>query len=273
MTTDQQSIESTRAFFARLSVFRSEEAAAAFGLSGRPRAAMKRLVYHAKQGALKPIGRGLWAAVPPGVDPAAFEPDRFSVAAAARPDAVVCLHGALELLGAAHSEWRVCTAYTAERRAAIEMPSYRVELLGHPEPLRRGGRERLGLRETRRLGRTVSFTGPERTLIEGLRRPERAGGLAELVESAAGFASLDFELLVAVLEAYGERALWGAAGWFLERFRESFLPPAALLARLEAERPRAPQYLVRSERGGRLAARWNLILPPGPLSRGEPGAI
>ena len=34
-----------------------------------------------------------------------------------------------------------------------------------------------------------------------------------------------------------------------------------VLSRLERRRPRSPQYLERSNRGGWLASRWNLILP------------
>jgi predicted transcriptional regulator of viral defense system len=260
----------TREFFERQPVFRFEEAARAFGLTDRPRAALKRLVYHAGEGTLKQVERGLWAVVPSGVDAGRFQPDRFAVAAAARPDAVFCYHSALELLGSAHSETRGCTVFTARRRAALVSESMRVDFLRFPRALETAGRERLGVREIKRLGRTLTLTGPERTLVEGLRRLDRVGGLEELVESASGFASLDFTLLDEVLETYDEKALWAAVGWFLERHQRAFFAPDELLARLEEHRPKAPQYLERNERGGPFAARWNLFLPPSPIFAPEP---
>ncbi|HUP23189.1 MAG TPA: type IV toxin-antitoxin system AbiEi family antitoxin [Thermoanaerobaculia bacterium] len=260
----------SRTFFESHPVFRLDEAAEALGLADRPRLAVKRLVYHAGEGTLKQVERGLWAVVPPSVEPEGFEPDRFAVAAALRPDAVFCYHSALELLGAAHSEARLCTVFTRHRRRPLALRGARIEFLRPPVALLRAERERLGVRETRRLGRRLEFTGPERTLVEGFRRLDRVGGLEELVTSAEGFASLDFALLREVLEAYDEKAVWAAVGWFLERHRRAFLVSDRLLAELERRRPKAPQYLSRSERGGTMVKRWNLVLPPSPLFAREP---
>jgi predicted transcriptional regulator of viral defense system len=260
----------SRTFFERHPVFRLDEAAASLRLADRPRLALKRLLYHAEEGTVKQVERGLWAVVPPGVDPDRFEPDRFVVAATLRPDAVFCYHSALELLGAAHSEARICTLFTPRRRRPLALRAARIEFLRPPAALLRAGRERAGVRETRRQGLTLTFSGPERTLVEGFHRLDRAGGLEELVASAEGFASLDLALLGEVLETYDEKALWGAVGWFLERNQRGFFVPDQFLAGLERRRPKAPQYLLRSERGGRFARRWNLVLPPSPLFAQEP---
>lgn len=260
----------TRTFFERHPVFRLEEAAEALRLADRPRLALKRLLYHTEEGTVKQVERGLWAVVPPGVDPDRFEPDRFVVAAALRPDAVFCYHSALELLGAAHSEARLCTLFTRRRRRPLGLRAVRIEFLRPPAALLRAGRERAGVRETRRQSLTLTFTGPERTLVEGFRRLDRVGGLEELVTSAEGFASLDFALLREVLETYDEKTVWGAVGWFLERNRRTFFVPDPFLAELERRRPKSPQYLLRSERGGRFARRWNLVLPPSALFAQEP---
>jgi hypothetical protein len=191
------------------------------------------------------------------------------VAAALRPNAIFCYHSALELLGAAHTEARLCTVF-AERRRPLALRSARIEFLRTPSALRRAGQERLGVREARRQGRTLTFTGPERTLVEGFRRLDRVGGLEELVTSAEGFASLDLGVLSAVLEAYDDKSTWAAVGWFLERYQRAFFVPDALLTDFEGHRPKSPQYLLRGERGGRLERRWNLVLPPSPLLAGEP---
>jgi predicted transcriptional regulator of viral defense system len=260
----------SRTFFETHPVFRFDEAAKALGLEDRPRATLKRLLYHAQEGTVTQVERGLWAVVPPGVDADGFEPDRFVVAAALRPDAVFCYHSALELLGAAHSETRLCTTFTRRRRPPLALRAARVEFLRPPTALVRAGQERLGLRESKRLGRALAFTGPERTLVEGFRRLDRVGGLEEFVTSVESFASLDFTLLLEVLEAYDEKAVWAAVGWFLERQRHALYASDRLLAELERRRPKAPQYLLRAERGGPFVPRWNLVLPPSPLFAREP---
>ena len=131
--------------------------------------------------------------------------------------------------------------------------------------------ESFGTRKVERLGKVLRATGPERTLIEGFRRPALAGGLEELVQSAAGFAVLDLELMGEILRQYEIANLWAAVGWFLERFQKAFYVPDDFLVRLERKKPHAPQYLARNVRGGRLARRWNLILPDSLNERGEIG--
>ena len=90
------------------------------------------------------------------------------------------------------------------------------------------------------------------------------------MESAAGLAVLDLELLWRVLAAYGEKGLFAAVGWFLERQQRALFVPDEFLRRLEKHRPKSPHYLLRGERGGRLARRWNLILPDVLVQPGEP---
>jgi hypothetical protein len=208
------------------------------------------------------VVRGVYATVPPGVDAGRYRPDRYLVAVSVRPDAVFSHHSALELLGAGHSDWSVCTVLTAQRRPSFEAGGVTFQFLLAPPPLRGGRSRSLGLRNVDRAGRMLSVTGPERTLLDGFRQPRLVGGLPELVESAMGFPVLDLALLERLLGVYDQRHLYGAVGWFLERGRERFAVPDRLLARLEKMRPRSPQHLPRGRRrGGRLIARWNLVLP------------
>jgi predicted transcriptional regulator of viral defense system len=130
--------------------------------------------------------------------------------------------------------------------------------------------KQIGTRRIERQGRLLEVTGPERTLVEGFIRPSLAGGLEELVNSAAGFTTLDIELLEEILRRYDMSKLWAATGWFLERFQKSFHVPDALLTRMEPHHPRSRAYIERGQRGGLLVRRWNLILPKILLSPGEP---
>ena len=100
----------TSTFLQTHRVFNLDQAVRALSPVGGRKATLERLKYAAGRGKLKMLARGVYASVPPGVEPATFQPDRFLAAAALRPDALFSHHSALELLGAAHSEWRRCTA-------------------------------------------------------------------------------------------------------------------------------------------------------------------
>jgi hypothetical protein len=189
---------------------------------------------------------------------------------ATRPDAVFSHHTALELLGAAHTVWHQCTAYTRAARRPLVLDGTTVIFLQPPKVLQANNQSHLATRRVERSGRLVETTGPERTLVDGFRRPALAGGLEELVASAGGFSTLDLKLLEKVLTLYDAANLWAATGCFLERFAADFHVPASLLSRFERHRPRSPQYLDRGTRGGVLARRWNLILPQTLAVQGEP---
>ena len=251
-------------------VFTADEAVRAFGAAGDKKRALKRLRYHVAKGRLRSVAHEVYAAIPPGVDADRFQPDRYLVAAAVRPDGVLAYHAALELLGAAHSDWGVCSVLTAKPRAPVELGAARIEFLPHPHALRRRRAQMLGTRTVDRRGRSLRVTGPEHTLLDGFRHPDRVGGLQELVESAAGFGVLDLALLRKLLETYGEKRLWAAAGWFLERHQQRFFVPHEYLASMAPHRPAAPRYLERGRRGGKLFSRWNLIVPPALASAAEP---
>ncbi len=259
-------------FFETHPVFTLDDLSRGLGALNGKRSAKERVKYHLAQGRLKLLARGVYATVPPGVDPSGFQPDPYLVAAAVRPDALFSHHAALELLGAAHSVWQLCTFYTARRRQPLKVGMVELRFLNHPPVLVRQGLVDLGTRQVDRRGRWLRVTGPERTLVDGFRQPHLAGGLTELVESAAGLGVLDLDLLSTVLEAYRQKALWAAVGWFLETYRQTFFVPDDYLVLLERHRPRSPHYLPRHERGrgGVLVPRWNLILPDSLVRGAEP---
>lgn len=261
---------SSAEFFARNPVFSLEEATLELAPPGGRTGTVERLQYHIGNRRLRLIAPGLYAVVPAGGSPESFRPDPFLVAAAARPDAVFCFHSALELLGAAHSVWSDCTVYSNRRRRPIELDPGTVRFLQCPEALRGEQHRTFGTRRIERRGRLLVTTGPERTLVEGFRRPRYVGGLEEHVVSASGFAVLDLAKLEAVLERYGVAHLWSAIGWFLERFQRTFHVPDATLNHFATRIPAAPQYMERGRRGGALERRWNLIVPPELDRLGEP---
>jgi predicted transcriptional regulator of viral defense system len=261
----------TSAFFATHPVFSLGEATVALGQQGRRKATVERLKHHLKKGRLTSVSRGIYAVVPAGTGSAEFHPDPFLTAVAIRTDGVFSHHSALELMGAAHSVWNQVTLYTEKHRRPLHLAGQSIRFLEYPSAWTRPSAETCGIRKIERLGKVLRATGPERTLVEGFRRPALTGGLEELVQSAAGYPVLDMELLEDVLRRYDIANLWAAAGWFLERFQKIFYVPDDVLARMERKKPRSPQYLARNLRGGWLASRWNLILPNSLKTGGEIG--
>jgi len=190
----------TATFLETRRVFSLRDAVAALS-PGQRKGTLDRLQYFAKQGRVKSVAYGVYASVPAGVDARRFQPDRYLVAAALRPDGVISHHAALELLGAAHSDWSACTVLTRRRRRPVALDGVTIQFLTPPAMLARRHRENLGVRPVDRLGQTLRVTGPERTLVDGFWQPGLVGGLSELVESAAGFGILDLDLLREVLKA------------------------------------------------------------------------
>ncbi len=272
MATERQPRPKVETYLLSHGVFTLDDLTKALAHPGGKKAVRNSLGYYLRLGRVRSVTRGVYATVPPDSDPNTFQPDRYLVAAATRADAVFSYHAALELLGAAHSDWNVCTAFTETPRRPIPLRSVTIRFLPHPKALARKNKVSAGTSRTARGQATLRLTGPERTLLDGLRRPELAGGPAELVESAAGFGVLDLQLILELLRLYDEKLLWAAAGWFLELYRERFFVPADYLSQLERHRPKSPQYLLRSQRGGSMVQRWNLILPPGLMDNREPDA-
>lgn len=250
----------TATFLQTHRVFSLDEAVQALHPVGGRKATLERLKYAARRGKLKKLARGVYARVPPGTDPATFHPDRFLTAAALRPDAVFSHHSALELLGVAHSDWRLGTAYSARRAQLFRLDGIELRFLAHPKPLVQQQLTTLGTRSVHRLDRELRVTGPERTLIDGFRQPDLVGGLAEHVESAAGFSVLDLSLLFELLDAFGQKVLWAAVGWFLNSYRKTFFVSDEDLALISMRVPKTPQYLAKDQRGGVLVQPWNLVV-------------
>ncbi len=251
----------TSDFFAIRPIFSLDEAARVLAPPGGRAGTVERLKHHLKTGKLRLISRGIYAVLPAGLTAEKFQPDPFLVAAAIRPNGIFSHHSALELLGTAQSMWNKCTLYTSQRRRALNLDGLTICFLEHPSQFGASADFSMGTQRIERRGQILRATGPERTLVEGFRRPALTGGLEELVNSAAAFQVLDLHLLESILRRYDIANLWAAVGWFLAGHQNDFHVPEEFIALCEKNRPKSPQYLERNSRGGRLAARWNLILP------------
>lgn len=220
----------------------------------------KKIAHAVKTGKVVRLRRGLFATVPPGTEPRKVVPNRYLTMAEARPGVVLTGHSALELLGLAHSEWNVCSAYGASRRSPFKVAGVTYKVVGHPAPL--AGRFELMGVETRSLqGLPVRHLGAERCLVDGFDRPRLFGGIVELVKSLDGLRLLDFDLLESLLDRFESKTLFGAVGWFLERNQRDLFTSPELLKRLEARSPRGSHYLVRRSGTSVWAKRWGVLVP------------
>jgi predicted transcriptional regulator of viral defense system len=257
-------------FLSEHPVFSFEQAVTILAPAKNRRAMVDRLKHHVKNGKLKQVSRGVYAVAPPGTSAEKFRPDHFLVGLALRSDAVFSHHSALELLGVSHTLWNSVTLYSARRRKTLSAVGTKFSVFLNPRQMVDRGVVSFGTRKVERRGKLFVVTGPERTLVEGFRRPALVGGLEELVNSAGGFSVLDLELLQEVLKRYQTARLWGAVGWFLERFRRDFHIPENFLSTCEQQKPGVPQYVERESRGGTLSKRWNLIVPDALSTSSEP---
>lgn len=249
------------AFFAWHSVFNTDALAQAVGGRRSSARAAEICKYYRGTGRLKLVTSGVHAVVPAGLDAARFSPDPYLVPAALRADAILSHHAALDLNGAGHSVFFRYTYFTAKPRRRLSVDGYEWVALAHPVPLVRAGKMDFGVRDQDRQGVRLRITSPERTLVDGMAAPGWAGGIEELVESAAGFRYLDLELVHAYLELLDRRILFAAVGWFLELYPEVAEDSDRFLGKLEARIPRTPVYLDRRRGPGRVQSRWNLIVP------------
>ena len=107
----------------------------------------------------------------------------------------------------------------------------------------------------------LAITGRERTLVDCLLQPGRAGGLEEVLNSLAGFSVVDAAAMARYLTALNISKAWAVAGYYLETRRSRLFTDESTLSLFESHAPKARQYWVRGQRGGALQKRWNLIVP------------
>jgi predicted transcriptional regulator of viral defense system len=108
----------------------------------------------------------------------------------------------------------------------------------------------------------VWTTTRERTLVDCVRVPANAGGIAEVLRGASALSPLRSRELLLWVDRYGEANLAARLGFVLEagaqRLEQDEL--GDLLHELEQRRPHSKVYLERGTRGGKLLPRWNLIV-------------
>jgi predicted transcriptional regulator of viral defense system len=254
-------MRSTERFFAQNPVFSLDAFARDVGTGESVDTAYRHLDYYVRSGRLRRLRSKLYAVVPPDTEAEAFTPDPYLVAVVAGRGAPLGYHTALELLGVGHSVFHTVTVVSEKWAKAFEFDGTRVEFVKAPAGLCAIGRLDLGITSVRHLGQELVITGRERSLVDCLLRPGRAGGVEEVLNSLDGFGVVDVEALEQYLEVLDVRRAWALVGYYLEKKKDRLFIPDDVLDRLASHAPKTRQYWMREQRGGSLAKRWNLIVP------------
>jgi predicted transcriptional regulator of viral defense system len=254
-------MRSTERFFAQNPVFSLDAFARDVGAGESVDTAYRHLDYYVRTGRLRRIRSKLYAVVPPDTEVETFTPDPYLVASVAGRGAPLGYHTALELLGVGHSVFSALTVVSDKWAKPFEFDGTRVEFVKTPAGLSVTGKVDLGVTSVRRSGQELAITGRERTLVDCLLRPGRAGGVEEVLNSVDGFGVVDVEALEEYLAVLNVGRAWALAGYYLEKRKDRLFIPDDFLGRLASHAPKTRHYWMREQRGGSLAKRWNLIVP------------
>lgn len=250
-------------FFSATPVFTRDEYARAVGRVSKDKTVTAMLAQHVRAGNIKRLTRGVYASVPKHADPETWWVDRFVVASKLRPGAVIGYHSALELHGFAYSSEFDVQVITAGELGVLETSDFTCRFVRPSAPL---GPDSLVALD--RIGQPVSATTLERTIADLFDRLDLAGGAEELLNSLDLVGRINVDRLISHLGANGNATAAGAAGWWLERRRETLRVPDAALESVRVLAPRQARYALGAATGeGRAAPGWGVILPRAVVDR------
>jgi predicted transcriptional regulator of viral defense system len=255
-------------YFTTHPVFTHAEFVAAHTATGRSEHTSNNLLaQNLRAGRLVRIRRGLYATVAPGVEPEEATMDPYLVATKLADKAVVAYHAALQFHGKAHSVWQRFHYLTAAR--AKPMSFRRMEFVPVLAPIavrdlfELGG----GIVEKRHDGGVVRVATLERTLVDVLDAPDKAGGWEEVWRSLEMVEFFDLDAVADYTLKLGSSLTVARVGFFLEQHREELMVEDHHLEVLRPHAPAQARYLDTRREPGRLVAGWNLVVPERVLER------
>ena len=255
-------------FFADHPLFTHEE----FVDARAPRGATRHtsdtlLAKHVAAGRIVRVRRGLYAVVPRGVEPARNPVDPYLLATKLTPDAVVGYHAALQFHGRAYSLWNRWHVLTSSRARPFQYQGMEFVPVRVPVVLRGLADWGGGVIETRYAGGVVRVTTLERTLVDVLDAPMKAGGWEETWRSLEMVEFFDLDAVIEYASRLGSALTAARVGFFLEQHREELLVERQHLEQLRELAPAQPRYLDARRESGRLVSPWNLVVPERVLER------
>ncbi len=263
----------TSRFLSAHPVFTRAEFAAAFSRPANSGNISSLLRHHLNAGNIKRVSREVFAAVPPHLSAERMTVDRFLAASKLRSDGVLGYHSALELQGAAYSEFNEVQLISRGRSELAGLPFGPCRFVNPPKALLDAGRKGCLTVSMDRLGLSIKVTAIERTVVDMLHRPDIGGGTEEVMQSLDLVRYLDPEKIAGYVELLGIRSLASLAGWWLERNESVLGVPQGVLDRLRALRPRSKHYALGARPGDAvLVEPWRVLLPPQAVENAFEGA-
>lgn len=220
------------------------EAASLVGTSVE--AASGALTHLARRGDFKRVRNGLWVR-------AGGSPDPIRVGARIVEPYAFAYASALELHGVSTAAVASQILVSSERRfATFEFAGVRYR---HAQPWWREGLAKVSVGPE-----FVAATTLERTIVECIRIPTNAGGMAEVSRAMSSLPAFRPAAVLEWVDRYGEANLAARVGFLLE-WAVGPRVDRGMLSELERRRPAATLYLDPARRGGTLHQRWNVIAP------------
>jgi predicted transcriptional regulator of viral defense system len=187
------------------------------------------------------------------------------------PEAVLAYHAALQFHGRAYSLWR---RFHVLARSRLRPFSFRgMEFVPVQAPASIRSDPDLGglVLELPHAGGVARVTNLERTLVDVLDAPHRAGGWEEVWRSLEMVEYFDLDAVTAYTERLGSALTAGRVGFFLEQQRERLMVETPHLEALKRLAPTQPRYFDSRRESGRFLRQWNLVVPEGLLTREPEG--
>lgn len=249
----------TKSFFSAKPVFTSVEFEEAFPGKGE-RANQALLNYHVGAGNLLRVRRGLYAVVPATSNADRFIANPLLVAGKIRDDSIISHHSALRFYGVAQSIRRIVTFTTKHKDTkSFEFQDSIFQPVLTPKLLLEAGKTDILVSTENYHGGQLKVTSIERTVVDCIDRFDIAGGLEEVLRSCDNLLALDELELVSYLKLLGSRTTIAKVGFFVEAI--GLVRNPDIMELLRDHLPKAPTYLFRDDRQGKLVKRWNLIVP------------
>ena len=252
-------------------VFTRDEFAAAMDLPKRSSPVGRFLGQQVAAERIRRLRREVFAAVPDHRTPGRLVLPDYIHASKYRPDGILGYHTGLRLFGIQYSvivsQVQVISSGPA---GYARTPFGRCRFIKPHRALVEAGKTDFLTVWKEPAGIPVRATAFERTLVDVLHRPGRAGGKDEVIDSLATapciLNSFDAEKVADYVEFLGIRSLAGVVGWWLDRWKSELDVSGRTLDRLRAMLPDWNSYWLRARPGkAELVSRWRVYLHPDAL--------
>ena len=209
-----------------------------------------------REGRVRSVKRGVFVRSDLRLERADF----LALGARLAEDAALAYSSALEVHGLARTHQEDVTFVTRTNVRPLVFEERQFEPIRPRAGLVRARDPSRWVRNVDRGPYELRVTSLERTIVDCLDRLELAGGVEEAWHACSAVEALEHDRVLEYVRLIGIDVLAAKVGFFLESHREQLLVPERVLASLEALRPKRRIYMLRG-RPGKLATRWNLLVP------------